>query len=208
MTSRVFTISIVAAVFALVSACTSISLVEPEKRVEIGNAFSVASPITWNKFSDFDLEYWTVDAPSLQHIVYVKGVKPGDAVFPVRPTRDNPVDTGKLPKFRKDMTAIEVVEAFETCMIRDGAEKMEISEIRPEKVGLQDGFRFEFTYETKNGLEMQGFGLGVIRNEELYLALYRGTRMYFFSKHREDAEAVFRSIEFPPEQKGFSLGLF
>lgn len=196
---------VIASTLLLLGACSTITLVEARKKTDIGGAFSVESPVAWNRVSNRDLEMWTVDAFNLQRIVFTKGVSVGDPVFPVKGSARKPVDQAKLPKFNKDMTPIELVEAFETSMIQNGAKKMEVTRIQPTKVGGGDGFNFVFEFITEDGLEMQGKGLGTVRNERLYLAAYLGARMYFYGKHEKDVDAIFQSIEFGPEGKGFSI---
>jgi hypothetical protein len=57
------------------------------------------------------------------------------------------------------------------------------------------GFRFDFSFLSKEGLERQGIALGSIHESKLLFMVYTGTREYYFDKHKQDVEAIFSSVE-------------
>ena len=185
--------ALVAVALAALSACTSFSLVEPRGRVDVGDAFSVEPQIAWSRHRSGETEIWTVDGPFLQQLRFVKGLPDGDPLFKVR---GRGMGAKKLPKFRKDMTAIEVAELFEAALGRVGGQQITVENLRPERFGNVDGFRFEFRYLTTDGLAKEGFVLGAVKDGRLYMAGYWGTSIYYYPKHKEDAEKVIASIRF------------
>ncbi len=170
----------------LIAACVQYSLVKPEK-VAIGDVYTVDAQISWNRMTEGKTEIWTVDGPLLQELRFIKGVEDGDALF-----RGGAV--WNLPPFKSKMTAIEIKELFETSLAQIGVARMRTLNLRPESFGPVAGFRFEFTYARKDGLEKQGFALGAVIGEKLHMIIYSGTRLHYYPKHKDEVERLVRSI--------------
>ena len=170
----------------LIAACVQYSLVKAEK-VAIGDVYTVDAQILWNKKTEGKTEIWTVDGPLLQELRFIKGIEDGEALFRGGAGR-------KFPPFKSKMTAIEIKELFETSLAQIGVARMRTLNLRPESFGEVPGFRFEFTYVLKNGLEKQGFALGAVIGELLHMIIYSGTRLHYYPKHKDDVEALVRSI--------------
>ena len=170
----------------LITACVQYSLVKAEK-VAIGDLYTVDAQIAWNKKTEGKTEIWTVDGPLLQELRFIKGIEDGDALFRSRAGQ-------KLPPFKSKMTAIEIKELFETSLAQIGVARLKTLNLRPGRFGKVPGFRFEFTYVLKNGLEKQGFALGAVIAESLHMIIYSGTRLHYYPKHKDDVEALVRSI--------------
>ena len=103
-------------------------------------------------------------------------------------------DDAKRAKFRKGMTASEIAELVTDSLAAVGAEKVVATGLRPEPFAGTEGFRFDLRFQTKSGLEKQGFVVGAVVKERLYLIMYSGLVDHYFAKHREDAERVIRSV--------------
>ena len=170
----------------LIAACVQYSLLKPEK-VAIGDVYTVDSQIAWNRMTEGKTEIWTVDGPLLQELRFIKGIEDGDALFRGGAGK-------KLPPFKSKMTAIEIKELFETSLVQFGVARLKTLNLRPESFGKVAGFRFEFTYVLKNGLEKQGFALGAVIAELLHMIIYTGTRLHYYPKHKDDVERLVRSI--------------
>ena len=156
---------------------------------------------------------WTIDGPLLEALRFVT-LNDGDTLF-----RSSDKDA-KLPRFRAHMTPNEVVEFFVASLksvsggvdthqlakgmvvpegIRAGsinASSLDIQNLRPADFGNLPGFRFDFSFLSKEGLERQGFALGSIHDGKLLLMVYTGTREYYFDKHKQEVETIFSSVEF------------
>jgi hypothetical protein len=113
---------------------------------------------------------------------------------------DDPIfaDSGarKLPRFSESMSALEVVDFFRASLAALEVSDFQPSDFRPAAFGDKPGFRFEFTYLSKDGLAVQGFAAGAIAEKRLYLIVYSGAREHYFPKHRDDAEQIVSSVTF------------
>ena len=170
----------------LITACVQYSLVKAEK-VAIGDLYTVDAQIAWNKKTEGKTEIWTVDGPLLQELRFIKGIEDGDALFRSRAGQ-------KLPPFKSKMTAIEIKELFETSLAQIGVARLKTLNLRPGRFGKVPGFRFEFIYVLRNGLEKQGFALGAVIDEKLHMIIYSGTRLHYYPKLKDEVERLVRSI--------------
>ena len=171
----------------LLSACAQISMVEP-KRHKIGDAFSVEAQIAWNRIPAEKTEVWTVDGPRLQAVRFFKGIKDQETLF----TSDK---DAKLPVFRADMSANEVMEFVVDTYSRAGASQVAARGLRPADFGDAPGFRFEFGYVDGNGLEGDGIAGGAVIEERLYMIIYTGSRAHYFPKYKDDVDRLLQSVE-------------
>ncbi len=179
-------ITVLIAAAALIAACAQYTLVKPE-RVSIGGAYTVESQIFWSKVTKGKTEIWTVDGPLLQELRFVKGLEEGGKLFRGK-------DRDKMPPFNSKMTAIEIKEFFEASLAFVNVPQVKTANLRPENFGNVPGFRFEFTFATQDGLEKQGFVVGAVKDEKLYLIVYNGARLHYYGKHKEDVERLIHSI--------------
>ena len=72
--------------------------------------------------------------------------------------------------------------------------QVKATNLRPTQFGKASGYRFEYTYVSKHGLEMEGFAVGAVLHERLYLIIYEGTSQYYFQKHKLDVEKIIDSV--------------
>ncbi len=184
---RLVTILIAAAVLG---GCVQYRLIEPERR-EIGNFFSVEPQIEWSASSEGKLEVWTVNSPLLEAVYFAKGLSDGDVLFKAPLGQDKQ----KRPRFRKHVTANEVMEFVVDSMSVEGAGKVEAGGLRPARFGERAGFRFELSFLTQEGLEKQGLAIGTVADDKLYLILYLGAREHYFATYKDAVERLIDSIE-------------
>jgi hypothetical protein len=175
--------------FIAVSGCVSYSLVRAGKDIEIGRVFKVESPINWSKLKESGIEIWTIDGPQLQRLYFFKGVEDGKPL--IKMTGDKYKD---MPFYKSSMTPLEVRELFEATLSRSGASRIEIQDLRPQKFASLEGFRFEFSYLTQNGLKYDGFVTGTQKGNKLLAIMYVGTALYHYGKHLEDVEKIVSSV--------------
>jgi len=198
-------------VLLFIGGCTQYTAVPAERRA-IGSLYSVKSNVAWSQADEGGMQLWTIDGPLLEALRFVT-LNDGDTLFQ---TSDK---EAKLPRFRAHMTPTEVVEFFvaslksvsggvdthqlskgmvQPAQIRAGsinAASIDVKNLRPADFGRLPGFRFDFSYLSKEGLERQGIAFGSIHEGKLLLMVYSGTREYYFDKHKQDAEAIFSSVE-------------
>ncbi|HEX9585323.1 MAG TPA: hypothetical protein VGB36_12550 [Gammaproteobacteria bacterium] len=172
----------------LMSACTQYTLVEPQPQ-KIGDFYTVAPQIHWSREKQGAIELWTVDGPALQAIRFFSGIEDGESMFPATGA------DSKLPSYRSGMTAIEVEEFVIDTLARLGGTDVQAANLRPFQFGRTPGFRFEFTFLTREGLEFEGMAAGAEARDRLYLILYTGARSHYFGKHKNDVERIFESIQ-------------
>ncbi len=189
MRQPIVRLAVLVAAAVLIAACAQYSLVKPQT-VSIGGAYTVEPQISWNKATKGKAEIWTVDGPLLQELRFIKGLEDGDKLFRLEGKK-------KMPTFDSDMTPLEIKELFEGSLARAEVGQVQTMNLRPVKFGTAGGFRFEFTYVTKDGLEIEGFVVGTVKDKKLYLIMYTGTRLYYYRKHKDDAERLVKSIRMP-----------
>jgi hypothetical protein len=190
-------------VIVLMVACSHYRLISPEDRVKVLD-YTVEPQIEWSRITEADLVVWTVDGPSLEAVQFFKPIRDG---YPLFSFYDDFDDYKKLPVFKKDMTAIEILEFVTGSMIMAGGRRQSISNmmginvagknLRPFRFGNHPGFRFDITFLSPGGLAYSGFVVGSVIDEKLYLVAYTGTHEYYFPKHKDAAERLILSIETP-----------
>lgn len=170
----------------MLTGCATYSLVEPPRAV-IGNLYTVDPQIPWSAAKVGKLELWTVDGPALEAIRFISGIGDGEALLEGR-------EKEKQPKFRKSLTASEIMEFVIDSLALAGFEKIEPTGLRPEKFGDAQGFRFEMSFVTRQGLEEQGSVVGAVVKEKLHLIIYSGARAHYYPKNRDHVERIIQSI--------------
>ena len=190
---------ILLAILFLLGACAHYTLVTTDKR-DMGG-YSVEPQTAWNRSVQGKIEIWTIDGPALEAVHFFNGIGDGQNLFPFyrKSTRK-----AKLPKFNKNMTASEVQEFIVDSMMAPYQRSLvgpnmigtgvQPFHLRPFKFGSQPGFRFELSFLSEEGLEYEGFVVGTVKDDKLYLICYSGTREYYYPKYKETAEKIIASI--------------
>ena len=92
------------------------------------------------------------------------------------------------------MTASEIVEFFVDTLSAAGFQKVNTLNLRPEKFGDTQGFRFEMTYLTRAGLEKQGIVAGAVLKERLHLIVYTAAREHYYDKYKDHVDRIIQSV--------------
>jgi hypothetical protein len=189
------------AIVFFVSACVYYSRVEPAKKDMGGGHYSVEPQISWNRATRGKVEIWTIDGPALEAVHFFSGIGDGENLFPYYGKTSR---KAKWPKFKKDMTANEVQEfvvdsmsaPYHRTLVGPNmiGNNVQAFNLRPFKFGSRPGFRFELSFLSREGLEYEGFVVGTVKDDRLYLICYSGTREYYFLKYKETAEKIIASI--------------
>ena len=175
----------------LVAACAQFTLVEQAKRVTFDDTFSVAPQIAWSKHSEGDVELWTVDGPLLQELIFFSGIADGKPLFPAAAQAKQK----ELPVFDEKMTALEVRDLLVATLSRRNQFSVETKGLRPWQFGGTDGFRFELSLVSDDGLNKQGFAVGAIRGDKLYLIAFAAAEVHYYGKYKDTVESLLGSIE-------------
>jgi hypothetical protein len=191
MKYRLLLIALVGVLF-IVSGCAYYSLVESGRKVEVDQGLWVESEIPWNKAKQRGAVIWTVDGPNLQQLIFFPGIKEGKPLL--KPVTGQ--DSDKMPTYMAGMTFIEIIDLLEATLARENVHQFEKQNIVSVTVGGEDGFRFDFSYVSEEGLNYNGIAAGAVRDDKLYLVMYIGTTLHYFEKYIEEVDYILKSIEF------------
>ena len=196
------------ATIGLLTGCGDYGKVEPE-RLNIDGAYSVRPPIVWNqlRLQSEDMmasrggevrdttpqeknkyQLWTVDGANLDALWFFTGLEDGETLF-------LPPQPPGTPAFDRDMKANDVMQLVVDTLARSKYKRIETKGLRPASFGAQKGFRFEFSFRTRNGLIMKGMALGTVADGRLYLITFHGSGIYHFDRYRDAVEGLFASIQ-------------
>jgi len=176
------------AVFVLLLAgCSTYTLVEPHQ-VAVCDLYSVTPRNQWSQIKKGDVRLWTVDGAELESIRFICDVREGV------PVMDITEDKHETP-FRPDMSETELADAVVNAVSLSGGQQVKARNLRPARFGEQDGFRFELSFMTDEGLKKEGAVVGAVVDKALYLIIYTGAAMHYFPKYSPDFEEVVSSIE-------------
>ncbi len=180
--------SIALALALVLAACAPFAMIEA-KRQTIGDSYSVLPTGAWNKAGFDKFETWTVDGLALQLLRFYAGIKDGDAIFVLRGRKDD-----QQPKFRVRMTPSDIME-----LVADGLSGLKITDIktthlRPHKFGGLPGFRFDISYFNTGGLAYRGVVVGAVKDKELNMILFRGTKLHYFDSKIDEVEQIIQSV--------------
>jgi hypothetical protein len=141
--------------------------------------FEVKLPDGWRKYELVkDALLITKDGLSLQQI------RIG------RMSIDKDLDHTKK-KFSKEMLPQEVAEmVIDNFRSNPNVISQEIIENTPAQIGGYSGYKFVFTYQTKEGLTKKGVNYGFMSGNWFYEILYEAAERYYFAKDLPAMEKV------------------
>lgn len=184
------------ATLLFVAACAPFSLV-PASSNDVAN-FRVDTDIAWNKInqprlqSSAPLAFWTADGPGLNGIMFIGGVKDGDAV--VKLPGDSTQDNALL--FRKSMTPSEIVELWEATTAKISQTTIaKGSNIEAVQFGGGNGFKFDFQYVAKDEVDRAGIGYAAVKDGRLYLIFFSGTKLHHYPLRAASARRIMESAK-------------
>lgn len=180
----------------LVAGCAPFVLVEP-KRTTVDGAFSVDPQIAWSRANPEEVtkpgpaQIWTVDGFALDQLALYPGIADG------QPLARQPDGQEKLPVFKQDMTASEIMELFEATIARVSQTSLtETSNLRPAQFGGVNGFRFDMTFTLKDEVPRKAIIAGAVKDGKLFMIAFQGPRIYYFDKYAPVAERIIASVQF------------
>jgi hypothetical protein len=186
MTPTMRAVLVLVALAWLATGCARYSLVEPGPRT-IADVYTVEPRTAWSGVTEGKWEVWTVDGPGLAAIQFLKGLDDGEPLFKA-------ADAQKRVVFRTTMSPSELAELLVDGLTSVGAQRITVTNLRPQKFGAADGFRCELAYVTRSGLDKRGTAAGGIVKDRLYLVLYTGAALHYYDAHRENVDRIIESI--------------
>lgn len=171
----------------LLSACVAFTAVGPGP-VTIKDRLTVTLDGAWNRFDapgGDGSELWTSEGVSLDTLVFYPGVADGETLG--KPRTNNPK---ALPKFRAAMSPSEIAELLEAYVTIDGSSFRQ-EKLAPSTFAGGPGFRLEFRSVRKGDeVDFRGIAWGIVRDNRLYLMLYRAPASHYFQKHLARVEGI------------------
>jgi hypothetical protein len=164
------------------------------KPTRVGNgSLEVLPPRPWNRqrrFFLFDsvrwVEDWTLNGPYLDGITFVSGLPGGEYLVRQRRSEDR-----QVPKFRSNMTALEVTAMLESAFrVRGGAVEFTTTSLQPRQFLGYPGFQFDFEHLDGDEVRRKGRAVGAVIGGRLYLMLYDATRSHYYANALPDFEAM------------------
>jgi len=169
-------------VIGILTACKTFTLVEKDKFTDpVG--MNVKPEINWNEHKYTNKEYaWTIDGEYLNQIMFISA---GENEYFLPFKNKWGVTDPKSPQFNKTVTLLEIPELFVKGIEFYGAQ-LTILNIEPVYFLDNNGFKFNFTLVTEDGLEKLGIVYGTIVNDRLYIMSYVGAVIEFYGKGVND----------------------
>ena len=173
------------------SACASISAVGPGP-VEIGKSYRISTGEVWSKYPPQSrtntAATMTIDGTLLNTLSFVDGLKPGESIIYTS-------DRDKLiPKYRADMSASELVDFVLDSYSAQGLANGKMTDLRPEKFGTLDGYRFDFTGAYKSGLELSGTGKIAQQGDNLHIIIFYAPSEYYYGLRKDEVDGILASV--------------
>lgn len=181
---------LVATVLSL-SACVQYSLVPANTAVQ-AQGFTVTPGSDWNK-SPFPpgpkVQTWTTDGEQLNQLMLIGKVSEGESLF------KSPSKSIPMPSFKSDMLPFDIEALVRTSLknLAGGELTINTQGLKPAKFGEQNGFRFEVSYFTQQGLLKHGDVLAAIKDEQLYLMIFTAAKTHYYQAQLPEVEQLFQS---------------
>lgn len=181
----------------LLSACASTVRIAGEQVVR--ERLSLTVDDAWNmvKIPGGEQPYdaWTQEGLPLDHLRFWVGIADGQPLMKPLPKASGAVEAPRVPTFKRDMQAEQLVKLFETLYAADGS-LVSLSRVEPAVFAGAKGVRFEFTVINKsNEVNNKGVGWVAVQNGTLFASTFIAPRLHFFDRLYPRAEAVIRTAK-------------
>lgn len=182
---------VIAAVFFL-SGCAAYTGIDAGKPIPVGNNITVTSEIAWAKatYPGLDGTLWTADGVALDAMMFFTGIESGKPLIQV-----NGQDKTDVRKYKVGMVPDDVMELAASNLGKMSYHQIATSNLRPAPFGSVDGFRFDLTGSTQDGLKVKGMALGAQRNNKLDLLLFVAPDEYYFGRYADTVDKLFASVK-------------
>jgi len=191
--------TVMIAVALTLGGCNAYTLAPAGQPLVVASTFNATPTINWSRMQKDQTEVWTVDGHLLDKLTFLSGIKDGASLSPnnLGVFNQGPLTAeGNPPTFRKDMVSIEIAELVKETYTRKGYQNFKIANLQPDRLANNDGFRFDFSFLTKDGLDKQGLAVGTGIDNNLYLAIYTGAKEHYFAKYKDVVEETLRELTF------------
>ena len=143
------------------------------------SALTVTPSQDWNRLGrrvGHDAESWSEDGLSLNDVTFYAGVPSEQTLLKARSPKDKP-----LPPFSATMLPPDVAQMFEeTYRIANDTSIFTVDKIEPAKFLGGDGFRFFYTFVSKDEVERKGMATAAVRDGKLYMITLEAPTIHYF----------------------------
>ena len=180
-----------AALCVFLSACAGFEAIQGGDTVLIGNGVTIVPQVAWSQATN-KTDYgplWTIDGIGLNELRFYTAIAPG------RPLMRIPsVEIRDLGRYEETMLADDVMNLFASTLDKAGHQQIRTAGLRPAPFGSVTGFRFDFTYATRDGLQVKGMVLAAQRSGRLDFIMFTAPAEYYFDRYAPTVEQVFASV--------------
>lgn len=164
-------------------------------RVQVQDQLFVSTPVVWNGISKHDRMIWTQNGVGLDELVFYLGLEPGEALIKQSAKAEK---TAPMPKVLPDMSPNDMVELVVDSIVRSGGGDVRAIGLRPMPFGALDGYRFDLTYYSDQGLRYRGAVVGAAAGKQQHLILFIAPEQHYYDQAIEGVTEIFESIELAP----------
>jgi len=175
----------------LLSGCAAYTAIDANKPVVVGNKVSVMPQIAWAKAASPGVAatLWTADGVALDSLMFFTGIEPGQPLVSVAG-----VDKKEVLKYRTGMVPDDVMELLASNIEKLGYRQIATANLRPAPFGQAEGFRFDLTCTTSEGLKVKGMAIAAQRSGKLDLVLFLAPDEYYYGRYSDKIDSLFASI--------------
>ncbi len=180
------------ALLVLLTACAKWGLIEPKPQV-VENRLQVNPSIAFARIvfpAPRDrLQMWTVDGPNLNQMLVLPELGHRMALLaePSGADRANPT----YPLFRSTMAEPEIMELIaDTLSIAFQKVPIATTNLQPTTFAGQPGFRFDFTFSSRQDLDYRGTFIGGVDNGTLAGVMLIATAIHHYDTLRPELERL------------------
>lgn len=152
--------------------------------------FSVTPQNAWAMLSDEKDEnaWWTIDGSGLndRHFWHIS-----TGVFHLLPRKDD----GSVV-FTANMLPDDIMEAITRVVAQSDYRQVQSSGLKPASFGNEQGFRFNLTFTSQDGLQYKGVVLFAPLRNKIDAVVFSAPQEYYFDHYAPAVESIFSSIRF------------
>jgi hypothetical protein len=180
----------------MLSGCVAFQAVEASKPFKVSNDITVDPQIDWARPGDLAAintgggTLWTVDGLGLDEMRFLTDIAQGKPLL-----RVSGVDTTNLGHYESAMLPDDVMDLLAATLGKAGNQQVRAANLRPAPFGSAPGFRFDFGYLTKDGLQMKGTALMAQRNKKLDLIIFVAPSEYYYDHYAPIVDRIFASVK-------------
>lgn len=165
-------------------------------RVDVARStMSVAPAGDWNRWSSRPTmkgEIWTRDGVLLNELSFVAQLQNGETLYSELDPQNAP-----LPRFRKDMLPIELVEwVEESNRIVLQTTIFDVGRVEPALLGGHDAVRFSYRYVAgTDQLQRSGEAVAAVIDGKFFMVNFVAASTYYFDRDIADVRALVDSVK-------------